>query len=160
MADDVELNMKPLEQILKALKSNKVTAKVGILGSHDSRSGPGINSNATIGAIHEFGSSKVPQRSFLQMPLTDHLPKKLNNSNLFSDAQVNEIIKTADIKPWVEKIAIMGVATVMEAFDTRGFGTWPDNADSTKAAKMRKWNASQVLVETQQLRDSINYEVK
>jgi len=65
------------------------------------------------------------------------------------------MVKEGDIRPTLERIGIVGVATVLDAFDTEGFGTWAPLADRTLASKKVK----QILTETQSLRDSISYEV-
>lgn len=153
MSDEsIELKTTGLDQLIKAMKGKGVTAKVGILGSKNVRNGKGSNSNATIGAAHEFGTSTLPQRSFLRVPISENLPKKLESANAFDEDALKEVIKQGTFKNWVEKVAILAVGIVQEAFDTGGGGRWP-------IPNMNRKKTKQVLVESGQLRDSITYEV-
>lgn len=151
--EGVEFNVKGLDQLLKALKqTEQPKARVGILGDKNSRTGK-ANSNATIGAYHEFGTTTLPIRSFLRMPISDRLQKKMEESRALDKDVMKEVIRSGTVIPWLKKIAILAESIVHEAFDTGGFGKWkPSNMD-------RKKN-HQTLVETQQLRNSINSEVK
>lgn len=156
MSDDgISFDSKPLDNLIKILKSQGATAKIGVLGSKNVRESNenGSNSNATIGAAHEFGTSKLPQRSFLRMPITEKLPAKIEESGALDEALLKRMIKEGSFAKWTEQIAIMAVATVLEAFDTSGYGKWqPSNMEHKKV--------KQTLVETHQLRDSITYEIK
>lgn len=166
--EETSFNSKPLDELLKAMKSKSITAKIGILGSKDSRTpteNGGSTSNATIGAAHEFGSSKLPQRSFLRMPISEKLPKEIEQANIFGENNLKEIIKTGSFAQAVEKIAIMAVGIVQDAFNTEGYGTWPALNDDYKAwkvsySKKGSTSAVQILTLTGQLRDSITYEIK
>lgn len=168
---DSEFNFKPLDNLIKALASKGYTVKIGILGSKDSRTSEnGVNSNATIGNFHEqkpsegaqtaaeteHGSTKIPRRSFLRMPLSLHLPEKLKEAGLLNQKDLEIIVKQGDTKQLAQKVGVLGVATVLEAFDTNGFGTWPALAPATLQRKKVK----QTLVETHQLRDSIDFRVE
>lgn len=148
------LKMDGLKGILKALGGKAPVARIGILGSSGRKDGK--TTNALVGAVHEFGTSAVPMRSFLRMPLTEHLEKGLQKSGAFTEGAVNDVIKQGSMKPWVEKMAIEAVGIVLEAFDTEGFGKWtPLNPKTLDHKKVK-----QTLVETQQLRNSITYDVK
>lgn len=152
MSDDVTLKVDGLDKLLKALKSKPPVARVGILGSKNARSGK-ENSNATVGAAHEFGTSKLPMRSFLRVPLTDNLQKYMEKSGLLDKEAMELVIKQGSLVPWIKKVAIIGESIVLDAFSTGGFGKWkPSNMDK-KLVKM-------TLVETQQLRNAITSEVK
>lgn len=150
-SDTVEFNTKGLDQLIKAMKAENVVARVGVLGFKNVRSGGG--SNASIGAAHEFGTAKLPQRSFLRMPLTTKLPTALEKSGAFNKDVLKKVVKSGSLAAWVEKIAILAVSIIQEAFDTGGFGQW-------KPSNMDRKTVKQTLVETQQLRNSITYEVK
>ena len=146
----VELKDEGLKALIKAFK-NIPKAKVGILADKNARK-EGANSNVQIGRKHEFGDHEVPKRSFLRMPITDNLQKYLEKSGAFDKEVLAEVIRLKNITPWVEKMAITAVAIVSEGFDTGGFGKWkPSNFENKKVHL--------TLVETQQLRNSIGYEV-
>lgn len=151
MSDEtVTINTKGLDQLVKALKGSLPTARIGILGS-DSRSGGGP-SNATVGAAHEFGTTKLPQRSFLRIPISENLDKEITNSGALDKDVLADVVKKGTIVPWLKKITIIAESIVAEAFSTSGFGKWiPSNMQFKKN--------QQTLVETQQLRDSITSEV-
>lgn len=153
--DAVKVNTDILDKLYRTLKTNRVTARVGILGDKNVRTQGAEKSNATIGAEHEYGvpSKGLVQRSFLRMPLTEFLPKELAKAGFFNEALFKETIEDGDLKKYVEKVAIAGVAVVLQAFDSRGFGRWKESNMDFKKVK-------QTLVETGQLRDSIDYEVK
>lgn len=152
MSDDVTLKLDGLQKLLKALTSNPPIARVGILGDTTSRSGGSLN-NATIGSFHEFGTSKVPVRSFLRVPIATKLENELKKSGAFTPEALTQVIKTKSLKPWVEKVAICAVGVVLDGFDTGGFGDW-------KPSNMTRKKIKQTLVETQQLRNSITYDIK
>lgn len=147
------VDTKKLDALIKALKESKARGRIGILGpSVRSVDGKAVN-NAVIGAAHEFGTSKLPQRSFLRMPLADRLPQEVLKAGLLDKDVVTEVIKTKSVVPWLKKIMVLANSVVLEAFDTGGFGKWqPSNMKNKKNA--------QTLVETGQLRDSITTEVK
>lgn len=151
--EDVELNTRGLDSLLKAMKGQEVTAKVGILGSDNVRSGKGSNSNAVVGAAHEFGTTTLPQRSFLRVPISENLGSALENANAFDKDTLDRVVKEGSMKGWVEKVAILAVSIVNGAFNSSGYGKWRPSIMTRKKTK-------QTLVETGQLRDSITYEVK
>ena len=164
-----------LQGLIKVLKANMSRARVGILGGQKNardanrapKSGQKINAsksstftgkvsfttNASIGALHEFGSSTLPQRSFLRVPISTRLKKELEKSGAFNPDQLAKVLKEKSVIPWLKKIAVIGEKIVSDAFDTGGFGAW-------KPSNMSRKQVKQTLVETQQLRNSITSEVK
>jgi hypothetical protein len=156
--DDVESNFKGLENMIKALGDKAPIIRVGILGANGrSQAGKkGAPSNALIGAWHEFGTVKMAARSFLRMPLIDRLDKDLEKAGAFDEDVLKEVVKNKSTLPWARKVATMAEGIIAEAFATGGFGKWAPLKPSTLA---RKKNL-QILVETQQLRNSITSEVR
>jgi hypothetical protein len=153
VADTIELKDKGLKQLMRAFKEHMPTARVGILGSKDHRSQGDANSNATIGAAHEYGTEELPERSFLRMPITTRLGIELEKNGAFDKGAVKRVIAEGSIKPWMEKVAITAETCVQDAFDSGGFGQWP-------RSNMEDKTNHQTLVETQQLRNGITSEVK
>lgn len=166
-----------LADLIRALSEQAPTVKVGILGDKDYRApdqdlmnkkgttfkkvsknkleeltnlailNETVKSNATIGARHEFNG-----RSFLRQPISENLQEYLNNAGAFDKKALREVIKKKSLLPWVKKLGVLGVQIVNEAFNTGGFGKWkPSNMDH----KLVK----QTLVESQQLRNSITFQV-
>lgn len=154
MADDVQLNTAVLDKLIRALKQDMPKARVGILGSKDARSGSN-DSNATVGAIHEFGSSTHAKRSFLREPLNDNLNDYLEKSGAFDEDTLKEVISSGSALSWMKKIALVAEQVIGDAFKTSGFGKWA--AWKTEGYSS---NTGQILVDTNQLRDSITSEVK
>lgn len=149
------LNMKNLENFIKALGGTLPEVHVGILGDSSARD-PGdsgsTKTNAEIGAIHEFGTDKLPVRSFLRLPIYALLFKELESKGAFDKKVLAEVVATKNVRPWLEKIAIVAEDVVLGAFDTGGYGTWIPS-------DMRYKKNEQTLVETGQLRNSIKSEV-
>ncbi len=142
----VEMNLLPLEKLLKGIKNiPKVT--IGIVD--DSR-------NATVGAYHEFGTSRLPARSFLRVPLMTMMKKKIDDDLKFSRDELDAMVKEGNLKILSQEIGQLALEVVHEAFDTNGFGQWPPDKPSTIEHK----HSDQVLVETGQLRDSISVVVQ
>lgn len=177
MSDDaVEIDMKPLEKILRALKGNIPVARVGILGGSNQRamgnpSGKTVakpkalpmgaqpahqaigTSNAEIGMKHEFGMDGMPMRSFLRIPLIENFKDYLEEAGGMDKKVINEMIKTGTLVEFVKKMGIIAERVVLDAFHTGGFGKWPPS-------DMRNKKNHETLVETQQLRNSITSDVK
>ncbi len=158
--DDVTMNVKGLDQLVKALKAQPPQTRVGILGDkavRGKKSGKGGSSNAEIGAVHEFGAPArgIVARSFLRIPISDQLDKKLESSGALDKDVFAEVIRRGSVIPWMKKVAVLAEQIVAEAFETGGFGKWA------------KWktpgytnNTGQLLMDTQQVRNSITSDVK
>jgi hypothetical protein len=153
--DDVYLNRKELDQLIKAFGGNIPVARVGILAEKTSRSGSDKSAptNAEIGAAHEFGTANLPRRSFLRMPIAMKLEKYMDESGAFSDDALKRVIKEGSILTWIKKMGIVAEAVVQDAFNTGGFGQWKPSIMTNKKTKM-------TLIETKQLRDAITSDVK
>jgi phage gpG-like protein len=147
------LDNQKLEGLIKALKTNSYV-RVGILGSNTQRDGS-VN-NATVGAAHEFGTSKLPERSFLRMPLTEKLEMELKKSGAFKRKVMEKILQSVSRKKkttdFLKQLGVVAEKIVLEAFETGGFGKW-------KTSNMSRKKVHQTLVETQQLRDSVTSDV-
>lgn len=162
MSDDgVTINTKGLDQLLKALNARPPTARVGVLADTTARKNNttkgSIPTNAEVGAAHEFGAPArgLPQRSFLRVPITDNLDKRLEQEGMTDEQALKDVIKSGSVLPWVKTVTAIAKGIVTEAFATGGFGKWKGWSDSHYSN-----NAGQLLVDTKQLRDSIVMEVK
>lgn len=156
MSDEsTTVEVKGLDKLLKALKGKMPVVRVGILSGDAARAGTakGQSNNAEIGAFHEFGTSRHPVRSFLRMPLSTLLTKRLESSGLLNRDVLKEVMAQGSVIPWLKKVAIISEGIVADAFDSDGFGTWPPS-------DMSKKKNHQTLVETQQLRNSITSDIK
>lgn len=157
---EVKFESKLLNQLLRNMKKHGYV-KVGILNSSkNSRSDSELN-NASIGAVHEFGlknssgKEAIPERSFLRMPLQDDFDTALEAK---SDPKqlAEDLVKNP--KGLFEKIGNVALGVITEAFDQGGSSKTKWKSLNPEYAKTKKVN--QILVETQQLRESITYEVE
>jgi hypothetical protein len=151
----VRLDTDLIEKIEKQMKV-KLAARVGVLGKARSYSDgeKKYPTNAEIGFKNEFGSfsERIPQRSFLRVPLSDHIPDAIKQKGkvfggLFSQGKVIEAYK---------KLAALGEGVVMKGFFNRGYGKWQENAALTLALKAPE---TEPLIHTRQLRDSITSKI-
>lgn len=149
---DVKLSTDGLDKLIKSLKKPP-QIRVGILGPSARTGMKKEPSNATVGAWHEFGTDKLPVRSFLRMPISLLLDKELQSAGAFDKEAVAQIAKEGSFTPFCKKVAVICEGIVADAFDTGGFGIWPPS-------DMKNKHNHQTLVETQQLRNSITSEVK
>ncbi len=136
---------------MKALKGKLPTVRVGILGNSNARADG--ESNAQIGSWHEFGTSKLPVRSFLRLPISALLDKYLAKEGALEKKTLKEVLESGTIAPWLQKIGFVAETIVSDAFASGGFGIWPPS-------DMKNKTNHQTLVESQQLRNSITSEVK
>lgn len=151
--DEDEVQIKGLNQLLKALKAKPPSIRVGIMGSKNQREGSG--SNATIGASHELGLGGHPIRSFLRVPITEHLESRMRGSDMLSEETLKEVIRQGTVLPWSQQVAVLAEGIVADAFATGGFGAWAPwkNPNYTN-------NTGDILKDTQQLSESITSEVR
>lgn len=149
----MSLNKKGLNNFLRMLDAEKLPmAKVGVLGRTDTRKDQ--STNAEIGLRHEFGTDKLPMRSFLRMPLTENFQKYVNKSKGFFDEKLLEkLANEQSLEGLVRILGTIGESIVIDGFDTGGFGRW-------KPSNMKYKKVQQTLIESQQLRDSITHEVE
>lgn len=144
--DDTTIEIRGLEQLIKALKAKPPTVRIGILGG---------GRNATVGAVHEFGAPArgIPQRSFLRIPLSEHLDKELEKSGMLDAETLKEVIASGTMLPWMKQLAIVAEGVVDDAFENSGPG-WPKWKNPNY-----KNEGGMLLVDTGQLRESITSEV-
>ena len=155
------MNTKNLDTFLRLLKESRLRVRVGIMGGNasaahtDADGKPSGLSNAEIGAIHEYGKlsdPNFPVRSFLRVPIADHFFTKMKSAGAYKPEVIAEVLKTASFRPWLEKAGAVALGVVQDAFNSGGYGKW-------KPSDMRRKRNKQTLVESQQLRNSITYEV-
>lgn len=162
----IDLKLEALDKLIKACKERPPTIRIGILGGSDSRETQvqqkdgsfktDVSSNATIGAAHEFGTSRLPMRSFLRMPLMDKLGKELDKqSEAFGKQALKDVIASGKWTLLFNRIAKLGVAVILDAFASNGFGKW-----APWKTKGYSNNTGNILVDSQQLRNSITSDVK
>lgn len=141
---NVKADLSGLEGLLRGLK-DEYSVKIGIIGSdakqqHDSESGL---TNADIGTFHEFGTKRMPRRSFLE----DAIIRKVFSPDQMKDMKKilwkQFFVKNA-AKKFMQDIGAKALDAVWMAFDTNGFGEWKPLTISTeqnfrKARKRNVW---------------------
>jgi len=106
-----------------------------------------------VGAAHEYGVGNMPERSFLRLPFS--LKKVDLEKAIFR--QFEDVLERG--KKAHKALGLIGVTATQvsqDAFDTQGYGKWPDITDATKEAK----GSSKVMIDTGILRGSITYVVR
>lgn len=116
-----------LEKLIKNLKSDAYV-NIGIFKEAKTSDGMPV---AEYGMYNEFGSlsrkDRPPKRSFIRMPLEQKGDKVAD----YVEKKAKAHMEAGDVKAIFEDIGIAGESVIQEAFDTRGFGSWKENADST-----------------------------
>lgn len=142
-----------IKNLLKAMKSQDIKVRVGILDDQSKR--PDGASNAEIGLVHEFGSVKrnINENSFLRMPLNEVFTKSLEKYDLVKEEGIRrEISALGSVSKLAEKIGALAVSVIMEAFATGGFGQWKNTRPVDNRTGMP-------LRDTQRLMKSITFKV-
>ena len=149
---NVKADLKGFDRLTKNIKSNLVV-QVGIFADKNSRDDD--NTNADIGARHEFGviSEGIPRRSFLEDPLKMKRKTFLKQVDKIVKANIDK--KGGDRKT-LKLIGIAAEAIIQEAFETEGFGAWENLSPKTISAK----GSAAILIDTSQLRRAITSKVR
>lgn len=155
MEESVKLkyDISALENIQNQLKK-RFSVRVGIIGAQAGKVHKGTaKTNAEIGAINEFGSIEhnIPARSFLFMPIKEKLPSVINS---LGPDFFNRLTKE-NLDIFFKNLGLECEGIIDDAFASRGFGKWKENAPSTIAAK----GSDSPLIDTGQLRRSITSKV-
>jgi hypothetical protein len=155
--DDIKVDLKnaDLVKLIRMFGGIIPKVRLGILGDKTNRkAGQGeVPSNAEIGLKHEYGDNEVPCRSFLRMPIQTKLNKYLEKEGAFEKDTLDKMVKEGNLVEFVKKIGVISETVVLDAFHTGGFGAWPPHSPNYEN------NTGMLLVDTQQLRNSITHEV-
>jgi hypothetical protein len=145
----IETDFKALDKLVENL-GKKHYVDVGILGENAGKTEGGGATIGMIGAAQEFGTidGRIPKRSFIVMPLQTHqgdIQKQV-------EPRMQAHMEKGDIKGIFTDIGIAAEGVIQDAFDTRGFGTWKPNAESTIEQK----GSDSPLIDKGLLRKSIS----
>lgn len=176
---NVKADMSGLENLMKGFK-DEWTVKIGILGSdakeqHDGKSGL---TNAEIGTFHEFGTRRMPRRSFLEDAIARKVFAPENLKDMKKDIWKQYFTKNG-AKDFMKNIGDAALLAIEEAFNTNGFGEWEPLTNSTMSAFESKkgitgWRTGtiaqfrkglriaggrQILTDTGRLRHSLSFKV-
>lgn len=136
-----------MKKLVKELKEDKSYVKAGVVGeAAGAEHGEGV-ANVDVALWQEFGTDKIPSRSFIRAPFEANKQKYLG--------ALRELLpKVIDGKMTITralKLIGLAMATDMKKAILTGEGIPPPNAPSTIAAK----GSSRPLVDTGQLVRSI-----
>ena len=166
----VKVDLTGLNALLKGMDEHLVV-RVGILGNKphskerhalgDLKKGGGHNvshetselTNADIGLRHEKGvkSERLPRRSWLVDPLTDHIPEYFQK--LGHDV-IEQMVKSQSIKAYTE-LGVVCMQIIQKGFDTGGYGKWQGLSRMTIALK----GSSKILIDSGQLAKAVSFDV-
>lgn len=148
----ISVNLDGLEKITK--QADGWVAKIGIMGDSNSRDDGDDMGNAEIGLVHELGSetNNIPQRSFLRMPIEAKGKQILKAAG---SGKSKSMAAEGDYKGVMGQLGLAAEVAISEAFDSGGFGQWPQLDTDTIRAK----GSSGILKDTRQLQRSITSEV-
>jgi len=150
-----EKNLKATTQYLKNLQAMKTHyVAVGLPASKVAgKKYEGGVDVVDVGAAHEFGTEDIPERSFLRAPF------ELRKS------EINRAIEKAvelvgagkyDAVTALNRVGVTARNISVRAFESGGYGTWPDIKEETKKAK----GSSAILIDKGELRGEITWEVR
>ena len=141
-----------LEKLIAGL-DKKHYVDIGVFATAKTPDGMQV---AEYGAYNEFGSytrpDHPPKRSFIAMPLR----KKQTKISEYVKKKAKAHLEKGDVKAIFDDIGIAGESVIQEAFDTRGFGEWKENADST----IKRKGSSGPLIDDGTLRKTITHRTK
>jgi len=148
MTGSVKINDAVWRKIMKNIVEVKHgTVRVGVMGDAGEEKGVSL---AEIAACHEFGTSTIPERSFLRSTFFGHGAEGL--------AKICEKLSKGLIEGKLDEphaLGLLGTWAAAEVKKTIRAGIDPELAEATIAAK----GSSLPLVDTGQLINSITYVV-
>lgn len=125
--------------------------KVGVMGNESARDEGGPLDNVDIAIIHEFGAEYIPERSFLRSAL-DAQRSNLNEMKVKLWAKI--VFGEVSLR---RALALLGTKHRADVQERITELREPPLADATIARRRNK--SDNPLVDTGQLRRSVNYEV-
>ncbi|AUR84239.1 neck protein [Vibrio phage 1.052.A._10N.286.46.C3] len=150
-----ENTLKAMQKQLKSMTDFKSkSVAVGVLANKST--GKIYESGATVievAAAHEYGTVTTPERSFLRMP-QEFKQKEL--SAFINKKMISVLGGDATTVKGLGLIGVYAVNLSQDAFDSSGFGKWPDIDAKTKNRK----GSSAILINRGVLRQSISWEIR
>lgn len=148
----ISFNLDGLNKLIKhSEEMNKLCTKVGILGDNNPTYEGGITT-AEIASHHEFGTIKIPKRSWLMMPLEKYLQDNIKEFH----NKIFIALRHGNIKEIFMLVGMAAEAIIQDAFNSGGFGEWKPLAPIT----IKRKGSSAILIDTAQLRKSVTSKVE
>jgi len=138
-----------VKYLARLVEAAKVEVKVGVLGGATyPKGGPPV---AMIAAIHEYGTDKIPQRSFLRSTLAEKHREWSAAAGL----------KFRDTGYLLEALRFAGVVAAKDVQEKITWGIDPALQENTVAAKRKRGRQEPdiPLVATGAMQEAISYEV-
>ena len=105
-----------------------------------------------VGAIHEFGTGEIPQRSFLRVPFA--IKRKEMNAAIAK--QFKAVINGQKTDVALGRIGAIATNISKGAFTSLGYGDWK----AIQEATARRKGSTQTLIDTGILRSSITWVIR
>ena len=148
-----EFLQRSVEQVQNLDAAMRREVKVGLPeGEATAKAYEGGATVLQVGAAHEFGTEAVPVRSFLRMP---HEKRASELSAYIAQQFKRVLMHGADAVQGLGLIGTKALNISREAFQTGGWGEWPDIEQATKDRK----GSSAILTDTGILKGALTYEV-
>ena len=143
--------------LVEMQKAKTMVVKVGLPA--DKTTGKAYKGGASIlqvGAQHEYGTEKMPARSFLRMPFE----LKATEINIFIQSEFKKVLEgKSTAEKALGRVGVMTTNISKEAFRTNGFGQWAELSPITIAIK-EKAGKTTPLIWSGLLRNSITWSVE
>ena len=140
---------KGMQALLKQLGARMPVSVVGIIGDGSTRDDEGAPTNQQVGTWHEFGTGKIPKRSFIRD--TFDINRADFNKRLKKVAAV--VLDGADPRLKMARFGLYAEGVIKKRIAA---GIPPALADVT----IKRKGSSKPLIHTGQLRNSIASEVR
>lgn len=146
-------------QLANMEKAKRLSVKVGLPAGESATSKAYTNDGEgpaptvlDVGIWHEYGTTRVDQRSFLRGPLK----AKEAEIEKTLETQFNLVLEQGmDVEKALGRVGLAARNISVGAFRSRGYGVWKDISQATKDAK----GSSGILIDTGLLRSSITWVV-
>lgn len=126
--NSVKYDISKLDDLIKSLNDD-YTLRVGVIGSEarkkhgDSKSKSDVT-NAEVGTFHEFGTSKMARRSFLEDSLKFKFNFNTEEMKSLRKLFFNQFFIKNSPKVFLEAMGAKCLEIIDEAFNTNGWGMW------------------------------------
>jgi len=134
---------------LNVLERTKVDT--GVIGSENFMNEEGVPI-IKLALIHEFGTSKIPQRSFIRQGFDANK----ENINAQADKVIDAVFKLQSFSIYLNRLGLIMVDGTVQQFDNSGNPSWPANSAATVAQK----GSDKPLIDKGFLRASISYRIQ
>lgn len=165
----VKADTKQMDELIKVLNEDYIL-RIGILGSKaKAKHGDSNLTNAELGTFHEFGTSRMARRSFLEDSLNEKLQFNTEDmKNIRKSVWKNVFVKKKP-REFLKDLGAKALDVIESAFATNGFGKWKPwtpayerrrvNAIKGKRKREQFWLNHNILTATGKLRRSMSFKV-